>query len=781
MAKEAGPQTSSGTPSADLLGALLGNYRVLSRLGAGGMGEVYVGRHEALGHKVAVKVLRSEMTRNTEMVKRFFNEAQAATAIRNPGIVQIFDFGTTPDGSAYFVMELLEGQSLTDRLKERLLDPVESCRLTRQIANVLQAAHDAGITHRDLKPDNLFLVPDSEVIGGERVKVLDFGIAKLTGEIHTSGVMTRADVVMGTPSYMSPEQCRGAGSVDTRSDIYSLGCVLFKMVCGRAPFVGHGPGDILASHLHRPAPDLREFAPDVPPALAMLVGKMLEKKRDARPQTMAAVSQALEEILNELVGPPARPSMHVTASTPPLYGRAATPLPAAPMEAVPTTMPGVPSAATTLPVPSSPPPTGTAVAQPTWREPGAPMWNDAPSVVGWGGNPVPAVPGAPSAPSGTGATTLSGSAGVSNAQLRAGPPERRSPLLLGGFVVVVGAVTAVIVALLMKEPEPPAPQSASKEIEAPPAAANAVAAVTEGTTTGPAPSTTAGSAPSATAASANGSGPSTTAGSAPSATAASADGTPAAATAAVATPATTTAGQTGGAPTADDLESECRGYQVDRKWSELRKCAEALMPLAPKSAEDFKRRAEGEAKAASHVAAADAALRDKILRRARDEIELVWTESVELPRLRSKYAAAETQVITELAASLEQAKTATCAEYEALLAKERVAQPTRVITEVTRRSTCTPAPQKCDADALAQKGKDEWAKRRYAASLESYDASLKCRPDANLARKAFGFACEAHAVAKAKVFWKLLPAVSRNEAKVECIRDGITEQQLNAP
>ncbi|HWO23468.1 MAG TPA: serine/threonine-protein kinase [Kofleriaceae bacterium] len=773
MAKEARPQTDSGAPSAELLGVLLGNYRVLSKLGAGGMGEVYIGRHEALGHKVAIKVLRSEMTRNTEMVKRFFNEAQAATAIRNPGIVQIFDFGTTPDGSAYFVMELLDGVSLTDRLKERLLDPVESCRLTRQIANVLQAAHDVGITHRDLKPDNLFLVPDSEVIGGERIKVLDFGIAKLTGEIHMSGVMTRADVVMGTPSYMSPEQCRGAGSVDTRSDIYSLGCVLYKMVCGRPPFVGQGPGDILASHMHRPAPDLREFAPDVPPALAALVGKMLEKKRDARPQTMAAVSQALEEILHDLVGPPARPSMmHMPALVPPLAPPLAPPPLAPPtfshatapptvppptvppMDAVPTTMPGVPSAATTLPG-ASLPSASAAIGMPAWREPGTPVWNDAPSVVGWGGSPMPGAPGAPGVPSTTGTTTLSGSAGVSSAKLPPSPPERRSPLLLGGFVVVVGAVTAVIVALLMKNPDPPAPQSASKEIEVPPPAAKATTPGTEGTPAGPAPGTAAGSGPTTTA-----------------------EGTTMPGSAATTAP--TGAAQTGGAPAGDDLESECRGYQVDKKWKELRNCADELMPLAPKVAAELRRRAEEETKTAPHVAAADAALRDKLLRRARDEIELVWSESVELPRLRGKYAVMEAQVITELVASLEQAKTATCAEYEALLTKERASQPSRVLTEATRRSTCTPV-QKCDADALAQKAKDEWTKRRYAASLESYDAALKCQPNATLARKAFGLACEAHAVAKAKVFWKLLPAVSRNEAKVECIRDGISEQQLNAP
>ncbi len=140
--------------------------------------------------------------------------------------------------------------------------------------------------------------------------MLDFGIAMLAGEIHAAGVHTRADLVMGTPSYMSPEQCRGAGAVDTRADIYSLGCVLFKMVCGRAPFVGEGPGDILGAHLHVPPPSLLDFAPSTPPALAALVARTLEKQPAARPQTMAAVSQALDEILREIAAP-VRPSMEL--------------------------------------------------------------------------------------------------------------------------------------------------------------------------------------------------------------------------------------------------------------------------------------------------------------------------------------------------------------------------------------------------------------------------------------------------------------------------------------
>ena len=288
-----------------MLGAVLGNYRLVAQLGEGGVGVVYVGRHETLGHRVAVKVLRLEMSRNTDMVQRFFNEAQAATAIHNPGIAQVFDFGTTPEGLAFIVMELLEGETLTARLEQRRIEHAECCRLGRQIANVMHAAHAAGITHRDLKPDNLFLVPDAEVQGGERVKVLDFGIAKLAVGFHAPGVQTRTGMMMGTPNYMAPEQCRGAGGADARSDIYSLGCVLFRMACGRPPFVGAGLADIIGAHLHVPPPAPQRLAPDIPPALARLILHMLAKQPGERPQTMAAVSQALDELLHD--APRARP------------------------------------------------------------------------------------------------------------------------------------------------------------------------------------------------------------------------------------------------------------------------------------------------------------------------------------------------------------------------------------------------------------------------------------------------------------------------------------------
>src|SRR4051812_19316781 len=277
---------------------LLGNYRVVDQLGTGAMGLVYVGHHEALGRPVVMKVLQPELCSDADMVQRFFNEARAVTAVRSPGIVQVIDFGVTLDHRAYFVMELLEGESLAARLQQRRLDPAGCCRLGRQIANVLQAAHAAGILHRDLKPANLFLVPDSEVAGGERIKVLDFGIAKLAGEVRSTGARTR--LMLGAPHYQSPEQCRSASAADVRSDIYSLGCILFEIACGRPPFVFTGSGDLVDAHLHEPPPHPSQLAPGVPPGLSALIEQMLAKHPDSRPQTMAAVGQALDDVLRSL-------------------------------------------------------------------------------------------------------------------------------------------------------------------------------------------------------------------------------------------------------------------------------------------------------------------------------------------------------------------------------------------------------------------------------------------------------------------------------------------------
>jgi len=275
----------------------LGNYRVVSRIGEGGMGTVYRVEHALLGRAAAVKVLQPELSRNQDMVNRFFNEARATAQLQHPGIVDVFDFGYAEDGAAFIVMELLQGESLTSRLaREGRLPWPKACGFARQIASALVAAHRAQIVHRDLKPDNVFLVaePDQR---DERTKVLDFGIAKLAGAGATTTVKTHAGLIMGTPTYMSPQQCRGAGQVDHRADIYSLGCILFEMVCGRPPFVGEGLGDLIHAHMLTPPPPPRQLTAELPGPLEYLILRMLAKAESERPPSMEVVAAELDAIV----------------------------------------------------------------------------------------------------------------------------------------------------------------------------------------------------------------------------------------------------------------------------------------------------------------------------------------------------------------------------------------------------------------------------------------------------------------------------------------------------
>lgn len=259
----------------------IGPYRVERLLGEGGMGAVYAALHTSIERRVAIKVLHPEFAVRPEFVRRFFNEARAVNRVDHPGLVQISDYGQLPDGTAYIVMEYLRGESLSARLKrEGALRVREGLRLGFLIADALTAAHEKGIIHRDLKPDNVMIVADPNVDGGERTKLLDFGIAKLIegGE----AVKTKTDAMMGTPLYMSPEQCRGAGGVDARSDVYALGVMLFDMFAGGPPFVGAGFGEIIAQHLFQEPPNLSKLAPDVPAPVAALVMRLLAKDKAQR-------------------------------------------------------------------------------------------------------------------------------------------------------------------------------------------------------------------------------------------------------------------------------------------------------------------------------------------------------------------------------------------------------------------------------------------------------------------------------------------------------------------
>jgi len=286
-----------------LIGAVIGNYQIVRKLGEGGMGVVYLGQHTLLGRRAAIKVLLPTLSARPDIVNRFFNEARAVTTISDPGIVQVFDFGYHTDGSAFIVMEFLEGEPL-DRRLARLgkLPSVEALRLCRQIASSLAAAHAQHIIHRDLKPENIFLVRDGEVASGERSKILDFGIAKLSDE-HPGKVKTTTGALMGTPIYMSPEQCRGLAELDHRSDIYALGCVLFHLLTGRPPFEGEGMGDIIAAHIREPAPAPSSVAPEVAPNVDALVLRCLAKAPADRYQTMLELAAAIGQMLPYLTSP----------------------------------------------------------------------------------------------------------------------------------------------------------------------------------------------------------------------------------------------------------------------------------------------------------------------------------------------------------------------------------------------------------------------------------------------------------------------------------------------
>jgi serine/threonine-protein kinase len=290
------------------VGSQVGAYRIIDQIGEGGMGSVWLAEHMTIGRRAAVKMLHGEYSGRQEIVQRFFNEARAATQISDPGIVQIFDFGTTPEGRAFIVMELLDGEALDRRLARVGKLPIhDALRIMRQVASTLGAAHARGIVHRDLKPENIFMVRDPEVASGERAKILDFGIAKLS---DNAGVKTQTNAIMGTPQYMSPEQCRGSGKVDARSDVYALGCVMTALITGAPPFSAEGHGELIVMHMQQPAPPLSSRVPHVPPTVEAIAAKCLTKDVNERFASGTELAQALATLITSTSqAPAATPSL----------------------------------------------------------------------------------------------------------------------------------------------------------------------------------------------------------------------------------------------------------------------------------------------------------------------------------------------------------------------------------------------------------------------------------------------------------------------------------------
>ncbi len=295
-------------------GTMLGAYEILAAIGAGGMGEVYRARDTKLGREVAIKVLPEEFTQHPQKLARFEREARLLAALNHPGIATLHGFEEA-DGKPFLVMELIEGETLAERIARGALPVTEALTISQQISEALDAAHEKGVIHRDLKPANIKVNPEGQV------KVLDFGLAKaFTEEMPETDTSfsptlsrdaTRAGVILGTAAYMSPEQAKGK-TVDERTDIFSFGIVLYEMLTGKKAFPGGDVSEVLARIL-AVEPDWKAFSADVPPSVVKLLGRCLTKDRKDRLRDIADARFEIQDILAEPTSVSAQEPLAVSA------------------------------------------------------------------------------------------------------------------------------------------------------------------------------------------------------------------------------------------------------------------------------------------------------------------------------------------------------------------------------------------------------------------------------------------------------------------------------------
>jgi serine/threonine protein kinase len=275
--------------SSTKVGEVIGNYRIVEPLGEGGMGMVFRVEHVVLGRSYALKVLRAKVFEREALAsQRFLREARAAARVRHPNIVDVFDFGHLPDGRPYLVMEMLDGESLLERVSRGPLVPPDAVTIARQIAHALAAVHDVGVIHADVTPSNAIVLAGDPL----QIKLVDFGLAAIAGE---SPLDEGSKFVLGTPAYISPEQLMGLSPTD-RSDQYGLGCVLFKLLAGRAPFEHEDLRTQCLMHIHDPIPVLDSPYGPLPPKLVDVISTCLQKSPQARFPGMRAMISALDEI-----------------------------------------------------------------------------------------------------------------------------------------------------------------------------------------------------------------------------------------------------------------------------------------------------------------------------------------------------------------------------------------------------------------------------------------------------------------------------------------------------